>query len=205
MLKKLRVFLTEKRILISRIFSVLLFILILISKDRWEENGFMDLTLAFLGVILVSIGMLGRIWVSMYVSGYKSSSLIIEGPYSIVRNPLYFFSFLGAAGIGMSSGSLLVTSLICVGFILYYPFVIVQEEKQLAAKHGADFLKYTSVTPRLIPDPFRYHQPVSYTVAVKQYQKSFVDAGMFILIYAFVQLLERLHESGVLPVYLRIP
>lgn len=205
MLKKIRLLMTRKRILISRIFGFALFILILISNNCWAKNSFMDAFLESFGFALVCVGMLGRIWVSMYVSGYKYSALITDGPYSVVRNPLYVFSFLGAAGIGMSSESLLVTALICLGFIAYYPSVIMEEEKQLAARYGADFLKYTSETPRLIPDFLLYREPVSYTVSVKQYQKSFLDAAMFAVIYMFLQLLERLHESGILPACLHIP
>jgi protein-S-isoprenylcysteine O-methyltransferase Ste14 len=205
MFAKLRMFLSEKRILISRIFCVFLALLLLISRSSWDRNTFMDSMLEFMGLMLVCVGMLGRIWTALYISGYKCDTLVTKGPYSIVRNPLYFFSFLGAAGIGLSSESLLMTMLICLLFLLYYPFVVLHEEKQLASRHVIEFQQYASVTPRFVPNFFLYDQPESYTVSVKQYQKSFLDASMFILIYAILQLLERLHESGILPTYLRIP
>ncbi|GIS42766.1 MAG: hypothetical protein Ct9H90mP15_08060 [Candidatus Neomarinimicrobiota bacterium] len=31
---------------------------------------------------------------SLYVEGFKTKKLITEGPYSMVRNPLYFFTVL---------------------------------------------------------------------------------------------------------------
>jgi protein-S-isoprenylcysteine O-methyltransferase Ste14 len=205
MFKKARILLSEKRILISRIFAVFLLILLLVSKDSWDENSFMDSVLEFMGLVLVCVGMLGRIWTSLFISGYKTDTLVTKGPYSVVRNPLYFFSFLGAAGIGMASESVLVTILICSLFLFYYSFVVLHEEKQLASKHGAEYQSYASVTPRFMPHLLLYNQPDSYTVSIKHYQKTFLDAGMFILVYACMQLIERLHESGILPTYLRIP
>jgi protein-S-isoprenylcysteine O-methyltransferase Ste14 len=40
-----------------------------------------------------------RLWCSLYISGYKNSQLITSGPYSLCRNPLYFFSFVGFAAL----------------------------------------------------------------------------------------------------------
>ncbi len=205
MLKKLNMLLVGKRILFSRIFAVVLCILILVSQDRWEDNSFMDSFMEFTGLMLVCTCMLGRLWASIYISGYKSDRLITEGPYSVVRNPLYLFSLIGAAGIGLATESLVLTALIGAAFLLYYPFVVIQEEEQLARNHGEDFRTYASVTPRFFPRFSLYRQPVSYTVSLKHFQRAFLDSGIFILVYALLQIVERLHTVGVLPTLIRLP
>ena len=49
--------------------------------------------LSIIGFTLVIIGGFGRLWASLYVEGFKTKTLIKEGPYSMVRNPLYFFNY----------------------------------------------------------------------------------------------------------------
>ena len=51
-------------------------------------------------------------WSSLYIAGRKGRELVTVGPYSTCRNPLYFFSIVGAAGMGAQSGSLTL-GLIC--------------------------------------------------------------------------------------------
>ena len=52
------------------------------------------------GLALIVICILGRTWCTLYIGGRKKRELINKGPYSVVRNPLYFFTTIGAAGIG---------------------------------------------------------------------------------------------------------
>mgnify|MGYP003732046007 CR=1 FL=1 len=119
----------KNRITLSRIFAFLLFVIIIISKNGWEDvNKIMTQILFLIGSILVAIGSLGRLWCAIYIAGYKSNYLITSGPYSISRNPLYFFSLIGAIGVGFASESFLLPLLITAGFSIYYPFVIKAEE-----------------------------------------------------------------------------
>ena len=88
------------RIHISQIFSVLLVVIICLSENSWEYKApFVTTVLFFFGAVLVGIASIGRLWCSIYIAGYKTKKLIAEGPYSMCRNPLYFFSFLGAIGV----------------------------------------------------------------------------------------------------------
>lgn len=61
------------------------------------------------GRVLIAICILGRCWCTLYIGGRKGETLVSVGPYSLCRNPLYFFSFVGAAGVGAQTGSLLIT------------------------------------------------------------------------------------------------
>jgi protein-S-isoprenylcysteine O-methyltransferase Ste14 len=58
------------------------------------------------GIVAIVVCIIGRTWTSLYIAGRKIDQLVTVGPYSIVRNPLYVFSILGAAGAGAQLGSL---------------------------------------------------------------------------------------------------
>jgi len=141
----------------------------------------------------------------MYISGYKDRDLVTEGAYSIVRNPLYVFSFIGAAGVGCATGSLLLIGLLILGFFIYYPLTMTDEEQRLAAKYGQEYADYARRTPRFFPDFSRFHESETYTVHSRTYRYAFLDAVWFIWIYALIQLIEKLHEVGILPTLFKIP
>ena len=61
------------------------------------------------GIGLVIICIAGRMWSCLYIGSRKNRELVTTGPYSITRNPLYLFSTIGAAGIGLMFGSIAAT------------------------------------------------------------------------------------------------
>ena len=95
-------FFATHRILFSRFFGVAFFLLVLASGSA-HGRSVLDAVLFLSGLVLVGIATVGRLWCSLYISGYKDRELITTGPYSLSRNPLYFFSFLGFAGIGLAT------------------------------------------------------------------------------------------------------
>ena len=100
MIKKFRIQLTQ-------IFVIILMGTITVSSSAWEiKTPFFSTILFFIGIILVGIASFGRLWCSLYIAGYKTDNLVTEGPYSMCRNPLYFFSFIGALGVGFASETL---------------------------------------------------------------------------------------------------
>ena len=62
----------------------------------------------------------------LYVGGRKNAELVTTGPYSMMRNPLYFFSLLGVAGVGAQTGSVLAT--FAVTAVAYAVFDYLLEE-----------------------------------------------------------------------------
>jgi protein-S-isoprenylcysteine O-methyltransferase Ste14 len=178
--------------------------LLLISDHCWSKTGFLYLFLTTFGLILVGVGAMGRVWASMYISGYKDKDVVTEGAYSIVRNPLYVFSFIGAVGVGCATGSLLWIGLLILGFGIYYPLTMVDEEQRLAARYGQKFTDYARRTPRFIPDFSLFHDNATYSVDTRTYRYAFFDAVWFIWAYALIQLIEKLHEGGILPTLFRI-
>lgn len=189
----------------TRKFAIVLAGLLLITDHSWSKTGFLYVFLSTLGLILVGVGALGRVWASMYISGYKDKALVTEGAYSIVRNPLYLFSFIGAVGVGCATGSLILIGLLILGFFLYYPLTTLDEEQRLAAQYGQEYAEYLARTPRYLPDFSLFHESRTYTVDTGTYRYAFLDAVWFVWIYALIQLIEKLHTAGVLPTIFRIP
>jgi protein-S-isoprenylcysteine O-methyltransferase Ste14 len=195
---------SKKRIVHTRLFALVIFLLLITSGNK-IQSGLREGLLDFAGLACVIVSSFGRAWTSIYIAGYKSSDLVEVGPYSVTRNPLYLFSLIGAAGIGMASGSLLILVLFVLAFGLYYPFVIRREEKELKGWHGPEFLSYIERVPRFLPKMSLYSEPDTYLVKTKNLKKALLDASYFLWIYGALELLIRLREAGIFPVFFRIP
>lgn len=192
------------RITLSRLFAAVLGMVILLSTSKWESIDLVSTVLFLFGAVLVGIATVGRLWCSLYISGYKSKSLVVVGPYSICRNPLYFFSLLGGIGVGLATETLIIPLLISTGFAMYYPYVIRREQKKLVALHGEQYQQYCRSTPCFLPLFSRLNEPEEYNVRPKLFRKNVFDALCFIWIVGTLELIEGLHESHVLPVLFRL-
>jgi len=113
-----KTYIEQMRIPVSRVVIGLFILLVLFSESKWEEHMPIVSTVLFVaGIILVAAASLGRLWCSLYIAGKKTNTLVTEGPYSISRNPLYFFSLLGAVGVGFASETFLLAVLALLGFL----------------------------------------------------------------------------------------
>ncbi len=200
-----RYFVQRRRRALTCLFAALLGALILVSESHWDATGAIvgDLLL-LVGLALIGVATVGRLWCSLYISGYKSGTLIRLGPYSACRNPLYFFSFLGGIGIGLCSETVTIALVIAAGFSLYYPFVMKAEEKNLRGRHGDDFDKYMASTPRFWPSFGRLHEPEEYTVKPRVFRRAVLDAMIFVWIAGILELVEALHADNVIRPLLRL-
>lgn len=66
------------------------------------------------GLAMIVICVVGRAWCSLYIGGRKKAEIVTGGPYSLCRNPLYLFSFIGAFGMGAQTGSIVIAVLFVV-------------------------------------------------------------------------------------------
>ena len=158
-----------------------------------------------LGFLALVVCILGRTWTSLYISGRKNEQLVTEGPYSVVRNPLYFFSIIGAFGAGAQFGSMvcgLFFGLIVWG-ICY--IVVLQEENFLFERHGLTFANYAANVPRLIPRLSLWRDLPSLTVMPRLVFRTFADATLFLLAIPAAETLEFLQDSGVLKILWHLP
>lgn len=178
--------------------------LLTVSASAWPEGGIVDLTMSNLGMVLLIICAFGRLWSSLYIAGYKNARLITEGPYSLVRNPLYVFSFVGTIGLGLVAESFVVTGLLILPFVVWFPVMVVEEERVLAERHPVAWPAYAASTPRFIPAIRAPIVPDSYVICPRLVGRAIADAIWFPLAALALEGIEALHNGGVLPTIWRL-
>ena len=159
----------------------------------------------WIGIVAIVVCILGRTWASLYIGGRKIEQLVVRGPYSVMRNPLYFFSILGAFGAGAQLGSIVAGAIFSVlAWVVFY-FVIVREEQLMAQKYGAAFERYVATVPRLMPNPRLWRDEPTLTIMPPRMIRTFVDAMVLLISVPVAELFEQLQNHGVLPVLFRLP
>ena len=102
------------------------------------------------GGIVALLGVLVRAWASGHIS--KNERLAISGPYAHTRNPLYFGSFLIAAGFAMAAHWSLL--LLVIGFFaLVYAPTIERERANISSRFPDAYAEYSQNVPRFVPRP----------------------------------------------------
>ncbi len=198
-------FFERKRRIITGVFLLVGIPLVLFTRPGWPEGGIIDQALGYGGTLLILAGLAGRAWCTMYIGGRKNSQLVQDGPYSMCRNPLYFFSFLGGLGACAVLENLPVIFLYFVVFSLYYPFVIKSEEKRLEMLFGAEFSKYKEKVPAFIPNPFVFKAGGKAPIEARRMAKTLLDGSIFLFFIPLAYVIDWLQASGLLHVYWKIP
>ena len=144
--------------------SMLLLIVLSVTNNNFraytlEITSIESLKMSIIGFVLVVFGSFGRIWASLYIEGHKTKNLIIAGPFSMVRNPLYFFSLVMLLGFSLALKSIYLPLSLLLIFVIFHIPTIANEEKKLQNIHGEQFENYVRSTPRLIPNIFKYKKP----------------------------------------------
>ncbi|MCU0589114.1 MAG: isoprenylcysteine carboxylmethyltransferase family protein [Syntrophobacteraceae bacterium] len=187
-----------QRIKTTNILVGIVAIPLLFSSSGWEGTGILSTVLFLLGTVLVGVATVGRIWCSIYISGYKNNQLITFGPYSISRNPLYFFSLVGTVGLGLETETLIIPIVAALGFMMLYPAVMAQEEQKLLQIHGEAFETYCRSTPRFWPSFSRLQEPETYELRPRVFRRRLFDSLWFVWGIGILELIEGLRESDML-------
>jgi protein-S-isoprenylcysteine O-methyltransferase Ste14 len=195
----------RRRVIVSRIFAIVAILLASFTAAPYKEDSLTDLLFETSGLFLLTICSIGRLWALLYISGYKKLELIMEGPYSMVRHPLYVFSLIGAIGIGLASENILVLAVMIIFYLSYYPLTILVEEKKLVDKFGQAYLDYIKRTPRFIPKLSLYKSSAQYQINADIFVKNLANGMWFIWIFILLNLIETLQQNGFIPVLLRVP
>lgn len=189
----------------SRIFAVVLVIVLLVSKPMFTAGNFPRECMLWLGYAMVIFGAFGRVYCSAFIGGRKNDEVVRIGPFSVVRNPLYVFSFIAMVGIGLQSGMLLVTAILIAAFVLYYPLVVAKEEAFLVHKFGEQYIKYKQEVPRWIPNLRLWNEPEQVNAKPEFIRKTALDAAIFFLPLPSFSLISSLQTDAILPIWLTLP
>jgi len=196
---------SKVRLQLTRLMAVCVFVVFASGVPFWTR-GFpiVHMSLFTFGMVLASFGATGRAWATAYISGHKLKRLIRTGPYSLCRNPLYFFSLILAVGFGFCTGTITGPILILVTMTVLYYFQIRREERRLSEVFGEEYQSYVNTTPRFIPSFRNYSEPETVCVDPKPLMKGLFGIAFLLLLIAGLQLLEALHKADLLPTYFLI-
>jgi protein-S-isoprenylcysteine O-methyltransferase Ste14 len=187
------------RIATTRLVVSLLVVPLVFGTHAIHKKGLLDELFELSAIIFISIGTYGRLWCSLYIAGYKRNCLITMGPYSMVRNPLYFFSFIGGLGVALSTETFSYVFLFTLLFGAYYPSVIRDEEQDLHALYGEAFEAYCRQVPSFWPRISLLREPDYYCFNTRLYRRNILESMCFFLAHAVLEIIEHCHDKGWLP------
>jgi len=185
----------------SRWFVLALIPLIIFSMGTLKEGAWLEETIDWLGFWLTVVCVMGRSYSSLFIGGIKNKKVVRQGPFSIVRNPLYVFSFIGVVGIGMQSSRLSVFVLLLAAFVIYYRVVVRKEEAFLAHKFGEDYEVYKREVPRWIPKFSLWQEAEEVVVRPHFVRQTMLDALIFFLPWVLFEYIGMAQQAGFIPAF----
>ena len=137
-------------------FVVLILSLVL---NFFKIGVFKNQSLAISGLMLMSLGLVIRVYSMLTLKKYYTRTLILTADHSLFRKGLYKFirhpGYLGtiliwcSCGLAMENGIIFIAALILIS--VAYFFRINNEEKMLMSQFGNEYLDYKKSSWRLIP------------------------------------------------------
>ncbi len=197
--------LEKYRLPLSKAFVALVLALMVFTASRWQLSATSVWVIDSIALTLLLIACLGRVWCIMYIGGQKNTSVVSAGPYSMVRNPLYVFSFIGALGLVLMTHSIVIAAMLLIFYIGIYPFVVAKEESNLHGLFGDAYQAYCERTPRFIPSLKLYSTESRVPADVTRMERSLFDSGCFVLAFIALSGIRLAHESGLIPVLFKLP
>jgi protein-S-isoprenylcysteine O-methyltransferase Ste14 len=86
----------------------------------------------------------------VYAADVKTESLVADGPYRSVRNPLYLANVLMAVSLGAMMSRIGFVVAVAVMLLFCYRLIL-REESELQARQGSTYERYNKMVPRLWP------------------------------------------------------
>lgn len=158
-----------------------------------------------LGVLFIAVGVAGRALCMVYIGGQKNRALFQDGPYAVCRNPLYFCSMLGIAGIGLAGGSITLALVAAMLFGALFSAIVCSEEYRLAQAFGRDYEEYSRRVPRWLPAFRLWRDPPSLSPRGTLIARTVRDSGALLAAVPLFEAIEYGHATGILPLVVAAP
>jgi protein-S-isoprenylcysteine O-methyltransferase Ste14 len=178
------------RKLIFRLLAISLAAYLFYVPNPWALHESAVLGARFAGILLMFAGIIGRVFSTLSIGGLKDRVVVRTELYSVCRNPLYFSSFLMAAGTGMLFARLDFTILLLAAFlVIFYPMMR-NEARVLLAKFP-DYAEYERHVPLFFPNFFLWKEREYYQINFGLLRRTLLDSSL-ILVAIPVMLLLRM-------------
>ncbi|MBN8542937.1 MAG: isoprenylcysteine carboxylmethyltransferase family protein [Alphaproteobacteria bacterium] len=188
--------LNASRVRDSRLVVIIALAIILFTKPYIADESEAHELLEYIGYFMVAICVIGRVYCTAFLGGHKNASLITYGPFSVCRNPLYAFSFLGATGIAFISNHPILIVTIPTVILIVYISLIKREEAFLKQEFGTAFDAYCARVPRLIPKLSLYEVPETIPMNPRFLLRAIQDGIWWFAAFPLIEFIEYLHETG---------
>jgi protein-S-isoprenylcysteine O-methyltransferase Ste14 len=131
----------------------------LVGRLQMDTDLLVHILLGIAAFLLIAAALI-RTWASaylnagvVYASEVKTESLVADGPYRRVRNPLYFANVLMAIGMGaLMSRPGFVVAVTAMTVFCYR--LILREESELLISLGVPYRTYCRAVPRMLASPW---------------------------------------------------
>jgi protein-S-isoprenylcysteine O-methyltransferase Ste14 len=187
------------RVRILRVAFLLCLPLLVLTRSVWPRE--LQEALEILGLSCVIGAVLGRFWSILYIGGHKNQTVMQDGPYSICRHPLYFFSTMGVVGLGLMLGSLVLTAVLGLLTFLILAMTARKEEAFLRHLFGPAYDDYAARVPMILPKPSLFRTDPSITISVPHLRQNLMDALVFLLFIPLSEVLREVLHLGILPIW----
>ena len=189
----------KRRIAILRVFFVMAIPLILFTRSAWMDIGWMFDLFEMSGTFLIIGAVLGRFWAILYIGALKNKVVMQDGPYSICRHPLYFFSTMGVVGFGLMLGSVVLACTLGGAAFLILSRTAAREEGFLRSEFGPAYDVYAARVPRIWPKLSLFQAAPTVTSSLIAMRTNFFDALVFLAFIPLAELMEGITEMALLP------
>src|SRR5262249_9864284 len=185
--------------------AVLLLLVAVFLRSRWTTCSFVHESMIWIGALCIAVAICGRTWAIAHIGRRKRWEFISDGPYSVVRHPLYAFSVLGAAGMGAQTASFVFMFITVFAAWIIFDRMARIEETDMAAHFGETYRSYLARTPRFFPKPSLWHAPSGVWVDYSLVGTSFFDSSLLAVAVPFYMVLRWAHEAHLIPVLYELP
>jgi protein-S-isoprenylcysteine O-methyltransferase Ste14 len=165
-----------KRVQLSGALAVGTVLGMIVLPVTWPEGTLTHKILWAVASVLIGLAALGRLYATAFLGGFKNQKLVTEGPFSVTRNPLYFFSFVGVCGIALATAQILIILLVPPLFWVLIHRLMQREEGFLREKFGEAYQVYCAQTPRFLPRLSLYQAPESMKMCPQYLRNALKDA-----------------------------
>ena len=193
------------RIRVTRFAALVVLPLVVTTRSMWEHGSVAHAILEWLGYAAIIICVLGRVLCTAYIGGRKRVDLVRSGPFSIVRNPLYCFSFVGVVGIGLLTGTLTWPFVFGIAFAAYYKVIVRREEAFLLSRFPVYYREYVETVPRWIPDFRKWSDADNATVKPAFVFRSLQEGAWFFVAFPVLEGTKGLLAAGLIPSIMSLP
>ena len=109
-----------------------------------------------IGAIVAAVGLFVRGWAAGHI--VKNTQLATTGPYAHVRNPLYFGSFLLAAGFAIAAHPILLVFVALFWAVIYFP-TMERERQHILGRFPDTYPSFAQNVPLFVPRLTPWRQP----------------------------------------------